>query len=84
MTDRKFKCERLWNAKTLVDRTGLFSSIKHLYVTHKRIGIPYYKLAEKLWFDPVEVDEWIQKHRREFSTEKNNSTGLKKARLLKK
>lgn len=81
MTDRNFKCERLWSTKTLVDRTVLFSSIQQLYISYKRIGIPHYKFSGKLWFDPVEIDDWIQRHH--HGSAKEGSAKHKKVRLLK-
>ena len=80
MSDEKFKCERLWSAKELVKRTALFGSIKRLYLIHMKIGIPHYKLGGKLWFDPVELDEFIQKHRRTI----DSSAKRKTVRLLKR
>ncbi len=52
----------LLNAKQLTAELNL-PSVKHVYRWHDEHGLPAYTVGRTLWFDPVAVAAWLERHR---------------------
>ena len=57
MVDTLFKSARLWSLEVLTEKLGVKKS--WVYDQTSRRKLPHRKFAGRLWFDPVEIDAWI-------------------------